>query len=104
MLFTPDAQIIHLGGQSSKMIRPQMTLQLRAGILQFIKKHHHKIYYFISCFLISSWFAFRILPWYAISIINAEKWSDGRLIAKTYFQGAINAISGYKGLEQKNEL
>ena len=37
--FTSGAEIIHFGGQSSKQAAPQMALQLRGSILQFIYKH-----------------------------------------------------------------
>src|SRR3972149_58707 len=37
--FAPGAEIIHLGGSSSKQMKPEMTLQLWASILFFLKKH-----------------------------------------------------------------
>jgi len=35
VLFTPSAEIVHLGGQSSKVVRDRMLIQLRLSILLF---------------------------------------------------------------------
>ena len=43
VLFTPFAEIIHLGGTSTDQIKPQMKLQLQSGLLLFIKKMYRHI-------------------------------------------------------------
>lgn len=64
ILFTPDAQIIHFGRQSSKKIATQMALQLRGSLLQFFKKHHSVYVYRIACLLTLIFFVVRIPVWF----------------------------------------
>ena len=99
--FTPDAEIIHLGGQSSKQVKPKMILQLRAGTLQFIKKHHSVPYYVTFCIITSLWFGIRIIPWLIVSIFKPKEFKSCILMAKTYFIGSVKSLFGYKALEFK---
>ena len=101
VLFTPDTKIVHLGGQSSNRVYTKMILQLRAGILQFIRKHHSKAYYFASCFMVSLWFGLRVIPWTIVGLIPSKK-QKARQMAKAYVAGAIRATRGYKALTAKN--
>jgi len=64
ILFTPDAEIIHIGGQTSKYIRIEAALQLRGSILRFIRKHYSLWQYTIACFLIWLFFFIRIPVWF----------------------------------------
>lgn len=92
LLFTPDSQIIHLGGQSSKTVRPKMIIQLRIGILQFIRKHHNVLYYYSATAMILLWFAVRIPWWGILSIISKNKRKEALLIIKSYWQGIITIL------------
>ena len=56
MLFTPDAEVIHLHGASTKQIQSQMILQLRGSILLFLKKKRKQIFYAVACLLVSIFF------------------------------------------------
>lgn len=98
LLFTPDAQIMHLGGQSSKSVRPKMILQLRAGILQYIYKNRSYVIYIIACILTSIWFLLRILPWLLLGFISKKDKNDKYLHAYIYFKGSIRSLYGWKGL------
>lgn len=100
VLFTPDSEIIHLGGQSSGKVRTKMILQLRAGLLQFIRKHHSKFYYIVACFMVSLWFGLRVMPWAIVGVIpskNKKAWQ----MARAYICGTVKAIRGYKALTSK---
>ena len=72
-IFTPDAEIIHLGGQSSKKVAIEMSLQLRGSILYFMGKHKSRLEYMLACILVCLFFAVRIPFWflkYLLSIKN----------------------------------
>ncbi len=101
VIFTPDAEIIHLGGQSSKQVKPLMILQLRAGILQFIRKHHNSVYYYAACLITYFWFSVRIVPWLITGLINPSERKKSHQMVKTYFIGSIKSLLGYKSLECK---
>ena len=85
IMFTPSAEIIHLSGQSTKQMAPQMTLQLRASILQFIKKHRSRLEYSLACALVWLFFALRTPLWFAKFAIKHTDDCKSRL--KTYLAG-----------------
>ncbi|MHC4551329.1 MAG: glycosyltransferase family 2 protein [Planctomycetota bacterium] len=76
-LFTPDAEIIHLGGQSSQKVRVQSDMQLRASLLQFMKKHRSKGAYLVSCCLVWLFFVLR-LPYWALKALLSQNRSYAR--------------------------
>lgn len=98
ILFTPAAQIIHLGGRSSIQVKPQMTLQLRSGILQFIHKNKSYMYYRAACLLVSAWFGVRLLPW-LVRVVVGQKGS--RKVVQTYLKGSLLSLGGWKALSAK---
>lgn len=93
-LFTPEAEIIHYGGQSSKRAATEMSLQLRGSILKFIKKHHNWIYYFLSCFLVWLLFLVRIPFWSLkwLLIKNSRDLSKQQL--KVYVTAVLRMLTG----------
>jgi len=92
LFFTPNAQIIHLGGQSSKAVRPQMIIQLRVGILQFIEKHHNIVYYYLAKLMILLWLAIRIPWWGILYIISKNTRTEALLLIKSYWQGMLTIL------------
>lgn len=100
-LFYPEAQIIHLGGQSTKQIKSQMILQLRSGILQYIRKHHGPFSYCLACILTSLWFSIRIPFWLLFSLFKPSAARDCLDAAKTYFLGMIYSLGGYSVLRYR---
>lgn len=72
VLFTPEAQTIHFGGQSSKQIAPKMALQLRGSILQFMHKHHSWLEYKLACFLVWLFFVMRIPAWFIKWLVSRK--------------------------------
>ena len=72
-LFTPDAEIIHLGGQSSQKVRTQSDMQLRASLLQFMKKHRSRPAYWVSCCLVWLFFVLRIPYWAAKALSPSNR-------------------------------
>jgi GT2 family glycosyltransferase len=100
ILFTPSAEIIHLGGQSSNQMKPQMQMQLRAGILLFMKKHKNIICYITACILTSIFFALRIPYWFIKSLFSDDR-EDCLQTTKTYFIASIKTLGGWKTLSYK---
>lgn len=100
IVFTPSAQIIHLGGQSSRQVKPQMMLQARSGILQFIRKNRFYPSYLVSCFFMSVWFGIRVVPWLWLAVLGT---ADSVLVATAYLRGAIKSLGGYKALAVKRD-
>jgi hypothetical protein len=65
VLFTPGAQIVHLGGASSAHVKGPMCLQLRASLLLFLRKHRAMASYVAGCAFVSLFFLLRLPVWLA---------------------------------------
>lgn len=93
VMFTPCAEIIHLGGQSSKKIATEMSLQLRGSILQFINKHRPRWEYVLACLLVWLFCAVRIPFWFVCFLFSWQdrKYNWGRM--KIYAIGAWRIIT-----------
>lgn len=93
VMFTPCAEIIHLGGQSSKKIATEMGLQLRGSILQFINKHRPRWEYVLACLLVWLFCTVRIPFWFMCFLFSRQnrKYSWGRM--KIYAIGAWRIIT-----------
>jgi GT2 family glycosyltransferase len=99
VLFTPDAQIIHFGRQSSKQVPSQMTLQLKGSILRFIDKHHSLLEYRLACVLVWLFFAVRVPIWLAKSVFNKADRSYCHMRLSTYLTGIKKlTLGGANGL------
>lgn len=86
-LFFPDAQIIHLGGQSTRKVSSEMTVCLRLSLLLFFQKHYSKLCYRAAQALFFFWFFVRIPYWYCISIISNDKRLEAKSVCRTYWKG-----------------
>ncbi|MCK4913148.1 MAG: glycosyltransferase family 2 protein [Planctomycetes bacterium] len=93
-IFIPNAQIIHLGGASSKRVATEMALQLRGSILQFIHKHRSRWEYGLACFLVWLFCAVRIPVWFVRFLFSRQdrKYNWGRM--KIYVIAAWRIIRG----------
>jgi GT2 family glycosyltransferase len=96
--FAPVGQIIHLGGASSKQIKPEMVLQLRGSILKFIQKNKGVIPYMIACVLTSLFFLIRVPYWFFYGLIHR---GHSFRTCQTYLSGAVRSLGGYAYLIHK---
>ncbi|MHC4644446.1 MAG: glycosyltransferase family 2 protein [Planctomycetota bacterium] len=94
VMFTPAAEIIHLGNQSAKLHPASMLLQLRGSILAFMKKHSRPIRYACACVLISSFFALRAPIWAVLALIPGRKQKDAWQRCRIYSRGALSSLLG----------
>jgi GT2 family glycosyltransferase len=101
VVFTPDAQIVHLGGGSSERVRLPMRLQLRASILLFIKRHRGRLSYMLASLAVSLFFAIRVPFWLLRAAISGRTRSVDLQTARTYAGGAVKALGGWRRLALK---
>jgi GT2 family glycosyltransferase len=102
--FAPVANIVHLGGASSKKMRLDMILQLRASLLYFIKNHHCCLSYRLACLLISLFFLLRVPYWLFKGICVKSDRTRSFERSKTYFYGALKALWGAGALRKKPDI
>jgi len=63
VMFTPNAEIIHLGGASSKKVRKGMVNQWRKSMLLYYRKHKGLLAYVSAWILITLFFLTRVPYW-----------------------------------------
>lgn len=98
VLFTPGAEIIHLGGESSKQATMQTALLRRGSRLLFFKKHKGYVSYASACLLIALFFLLRIPYWLLMVLYpKKKKRSEYLTIVYTYTVGTFYALTGGQG-------
>ena len=98
VLFTPSAQIVHLGGASSAQVKGPMCLQLRASILLFLRKHRGMASYVAGCAFVSLFFLLRLPLWLATAAASGGARSENWETVRTYAAGFWRALCGWKAL------
>jgi GT2 family glycosyltransferase len=96
ILFTPDAEIIHLGGASTGQVRMEMALEYVASISLFFKKHTSRLSYRLACLLLALCFSLRALYWLAKGIFSKNTRSANIQKAKNYTIGAFKGLLGVR--------
>lgn len=91
-LFFPGAEIIHLGGGSSRLRRHEMTLNLLQSVLLFYKKHKGLFQYTVACCLLIAFFLLRIPYWLVRALLRPEERRFSFQKARTYWAGAYTAF------------
>ncbi len=87
VMFTPAAQIIHLGGQSTAQKPAEMIVQLRISILRFVGKHHGAIARWCVALNMMLFFAIRIPIWFVMRLLQPEKRKLADVRMRAYVDG-----------------
>jgi GT2 family glycosyltransferase len=91
VMYTPDPQIIHYGGQTTRAFSNPFTLQLYGVQLQYFSKWHPK-QLFIARLLISLFFFFRIPVWVFLALCSRRDRRRSLLRANTCLKGAFFSV------------
>jgi GT2 family glycosyltransferase len=103
VLFTPDAEIIHYGGQNTKCMSEQFLLQLYGSKLIFIKQHRSKLAFPFACFLTALFFFLRIPYWLIKALLHRDSRKRSITIVKTYLIGGCYSLVNWKRLLMNTE-
>jgi hypothetical protein len=98
MLFTPDAQIIHIGGQTTKQMARAFRLQLYGSQLIFMKKFSTRFKFSAACILTGLFFLLRAPFWFFAGVLTSEMRSEYIRAAKTCLLGSYYCIFNWKNL------
>ena len=105
IMFTPEPEIIHFGGQTTEQKANKFLLQLYGSKLIFMKLHRSKMAFPFACFLTASFFFLRILYWFVTAICRKNKREKSFMFAKVYLFGCFYCLTDWKRLlMNKNEL
>ena len=98
VLYTPVADIVHLGGVSSARVKGPMCLQLRASTLLFLRKHNGLASYVAACLFVSLFFLLRLPLWLAKAAVSGGVNSEDWEMVRTYAAGSWRALYGWRAL------
>jgi GT2 family glycosyltransferase len=101
VLFAPVAEIVHLGGASSRRVKAEMEWQVRASILLFVKKHKSWLEYVSCCVLTSLSCALRVPFWLVMAAFSPRIREAAISKVHIYAVGAFRALRGWRALSAK---
>jgi len=87
VMFTPVAEIVHLGGQSTAKRSEEMLVQLRLSILKFVRKNQGRAAGAVVCLNTILFLALRIPVWMAIHVLVPGKRKQASTRIRAYVQG-----------------
>lgn len=104
IMFTPEPEIIHYGGQSTKDVAEDFThndkllLHLYGAKLLFMKQHRSALEFVFACLLQAAFFLLRAPCWLFAGLLSHRRRGPSMQRARTYFAGAIYCLVDWKKL------
>jgi GT2 family glycosyltransferase len=96
--FTPVAEIIHYGGQTTRQAPSTFTLQLFGAYLLNVRKHYPYRTFVVSRLLTALYFLIRAFYWSVRGLIRNENRSGAFAWARTMYRGSYYCLCDWKGL------
>lgn len=104
VLFTPEPEIIHYGGQTTKKAAAKFRLQFSGSILIFMRLHRN-IFSFLLARLIMAFFLFIRIPyWLAKAVVDKNSRKMSIETSQTYLLGALYCLTDWKKLLMNREV
>jgi GT2 family glycosyltransferase len=103
IMFTPEAEIIHYGGQTTRIMADKFLLQLHGAKLIFIKRHRSMVEFYLACLLTGLFFFLRVPYWFVVGILAQNGKNQSIPTAKTYLRGGFYSIARWKNLLMNKE-
>lgn len=97
-LFTPDAKIVHYGGQTTKQRPQEFKLQLCGSRLIFMKLHRSRPVFTLACLIVALSLFLRIPYWIVKALINKDERENAIKTAGTYLTGGFYCLVDWKRL------
>jgi GT2 family glycosyltransferase len=104
VMFTPDAEIIHYGGASTRRAASEMWLQKRGSTLLFVRKHRSIPVYWLCCCLTAAFFILRIPYWAAGAVLSRADRRYRLTMMRTCVKGGFKCFGGAEKLCVQREL
>jgi GT2 family glycosyltransferase len=103
ILFTPEAEIIHYGGQSTKQMSRKFGFQLCGSLLIFMKLHRSRLAFAFARLLMALWFFLRIPYWVSMGLLNKIEKRKSLETVKNYLTSAFYCLTDWKKLLMNRE-
>jgi len=98
ILYTPEAQIIHYGGQTTKRLVGKFIWQRLGSKLIFMRLHRPRVQFPIARLLVALFMFLRVPYWLARAILRKHDRRYSMEIAKTYLIGTYYCLTDWKNL------
>jgi len=103
IMFTPEPEIVHYGGQTTKKKADKFLLQLYGSNLIFMKLHRSRLSFPFARLLIALFFILRVPYWYAAAMFHKNKRKESIQTAKAYLIGCFYCLTNWKKLLMNKE-
>jgi hypothetical protein len=103
IMFTPGAQIIHYGGQTTKQMARKFRWQLEGSKLIFMRLHKSHWEFQLARFFSALFFLLRTPYWLAVGIFHKGKRTESLGTAGTYLIGGLYCLGNWKKLLMNRE-
>ncbi|MHC4749391.1 MAG: glycosyltransferase family 2 protein [Planctomycetota bacterium] len=103
ILFTPEAEIIHYGRQTTKQMPREFKWQLYGSHLIFMKLHRSRISFAFACVLVALFFLLRVPYWVSMALLNKKERKMSINTAGTYLMGGLYCLVNWKKLLMNKE-
>lgn len=98
IMFTPETQIIHYGGQTTKQMTKEFRLQLQGSGLIFMKLHRNKLAFPLARLLAAMFFFLRVPYWLVRAILYKNERKKSIQTVGTYLIGGFYCLADWKKL------
>jgi GT2 family glycosyltransferase len=103
VMFTPEPQIIHYGGQTTDQMADEFKLQLCGSKLTFIKLHRSATEFEFARLFTSLFFLLRVPYWLVMALFRTGQKRRSAQITKTYMIGCVYCLVSWKRLLMNRE-
>ncbi len=98
VMFTPEPQIIHYHGQTTKSKKREFQLQLFGSKLIFMLLHRGRIAFMLARLMMILYFVLRIPLWLLVGLMKRNERKDAMNTVGTYWLGAWFCLTNWKKL------
>ena len=103
IMFTPNGEIIHYGGQTTKQMARKFRLQLHGSQLIFMKLHRNRLAFPLARFLAALFLLLRVPYWLGIAILNKKERGKAIQSVIIYLTGSFYCLVDWTKLLMNRE-
>lgn len=103
VIFTPEPQIIHYGGQNTKQMAETFYLQLVGARLMFMRKQS-RLTFPLACSLMALFLFLRVPYWIVVGTLRKEVRKKSNRTVKTYLKGGFYCLLDWKKLLMNEKI
>lgn len=103
IMFTPEPEIIHYGGQTTQKKADKFLLQLYGSNLIFMKLHRSRLSFPFARILTALFFILRVPYWFTLGIFRRNNKRESFQVAKAYLKGCFYCLTDWKKLLMNKE-